>query len=93
MKTIHADAHHTHSLEMVIRMTGSTRRKIMFYCQQGMVTPVSEEEFSFDEVAILRLRRIETLRQHHRMNWAAIVTIISLQDELESLQEEARFRR
>lgn len=93
MNTIEPDPQHTHSLEVVIRMTGSTRRKILFYCQKGVVKPVSHEKFSFDEMAVMRLRRIETLRQHHRMNWAAIRTIMRLQDELEDLREELRFRR
>ena len=93
MNMIEHDPHHTHSLEFVIRMTGSTRRKILFYCEKGIVSPVNSEQFFFDEVAVLRVRRIETLRQHHRMNWAAIYAIMSLEDELESLREESRFRR
>lgn len=35
----------------------------------------------------------ETLRQQHRTNWAAIQTIISLLDEVESLREKLRWRR
>lgn len=95
MKTIEPDPQHLHSLEVVIRMTGSSRRKIMFYCRQGIISPVGKEKERtfFDEDAVLRLREIERLRQQQRMNWSAIHTIIRLRDELEKLREEMRFRR
>ena len=41
----------------------------------------------------MRLRHIESLRQRHRMNWAAIHTIVGLLDEVENLRAELRFRR
>ncbi len=88
------DPHQTHPLAVVIRMTGSSRRKIVFYCRKGIVSPVAtHDEWHFDEDTVMRLRHIETLRQRHRMNWAAIHTIIGLLDEVESLREELRFRR
>ena len=94
MKMISPDPHHIHPLEVVIRMTGSSRRKIIFYCRKGIVCPVAEEtEWFFDEDAVMRLRHIEMLRQQHRMNWAAIHTIVNLLEEVESLREELRFRR
>ncbi|MES2982459.1 MAG: MerR family transcriptional regulator [Verrucomicrobiota bacterium] len=95
MKLIEPNPHHLHSLEVVIRMTGSSRRKIIFYCRKGVIQPANSEkdEWHFNEEAILRLRHIETLRQQHRMNWAAIHTIIGLIDEIETLRDELRFRR
>ncbi|MGJ8633482.1 MAG: chaperone modulator CbpM [Luteolibacter sp.] len=93
MKTISPDPHDKHPLEVVIRMTGSSRRKILFYCRKGIVKPVAEEEWHFDEESVMRLRHVEALRQQHRMNWAAIQTIIGLLDEVESLREELRFQR
>jgi DNA-binding transcriptional MerR regulator len=96
MKMIEPDPHDTHPLEVVVRMTGSSRRKISFYCRKGVIAPIREEsgeEWHFDEQSVMRLRHIEALRQQHRMNWAAIHTIISLLDELEILREELRFRR
>lgn len=95
MKMIEPDPHCLHSLEVVIRMTGSSRRKIIFYCSKGVIQPVrrEENEWHFNEETIHRLRHIETLRQQHRMNWAAIHTIIGLIDEIENLREELRFRR
>jgi DNA-binding transcriptional MerR regulator len=94
MNMISPDPHHLHPLEVVIRMTGSSRRKIVFYCRKGIVAPAAEEgSWHFDEDTVMRLRHIEALRQQHHMNWAAIQTIISLLDEVESLREELRFRR
>jgi DNA-binding transcriptional MerR regulator len=95
MKMIEPDPHCLHSLEVVIRMTGSSRRKIIFYCSKGVIQPVrrEENELQFNEDSILRLRQIETLRQQHRMNWAAIYTIVGLIDEIEALRDELRFRR
>lgn len=94
MNMISPDPHHIHPLAVVIRMTGSSHRKIVFYCRKGIVSPVAEyEDWHFDEESVMRLRHIEMLRQQHRMNWAAIHTIIGLLDEVESLREELRFRR
>lgn len=95
MKVISPDPHHVHSLEVVVEMTGSSKRKIQFYCRQGVVRPVAKErdEWFFDEESVTRLRHIEALCQQHRMNWAAIRTIISLLDEEEILREELRWLR
>lgn len=93
---IDPDPHRTHPLEVVVKLTGSSRRKIVFYCRQGVVAPVrgsEREEWHFDEESVMRLRHIEMLRQRHRMNWVAIRTIVSLLDEVENLREELRFRR
>lgn len=95
MKMIAPDPHETHPIEVVIRMTGSSRRKIFFYCRKGIVSPVqgNDHDWHFDEESVIRLRHIEALRQQHRMNWAAIQTIIRLLDEVESLRAELRWRR
>lgn len=95
MNMISPDPHETHPIEVVIRMTGSSRRKIVFYCRKGIVSPVgtADDEWQFDEETVMRLRHIEALRQQHRMNWAAIRTIIGLLDEVESLRAELRWRR
>ena len=95
MNLIHPDPHRTHSLEGVVKLTGASRRKIVFYCRKGVICPIgrTREEWHFDEETVIRLRHIEHLRQQHRMNWAAIRTIIALLDEVEALREELRFRR
>lgn len=94
MKMISPDPHHVHSLEVVVRMTGAPRRKIIFYCRKGVVAPVKgEEHWHFDEESVTKVRHIEMLRMEHGMNWAAIRTIMKLLEEVEILREELRFRR
>lgn len=94
MKMVEPDPHELHSLEVVVRMTGTSRRKIVFYCRQGVLNPARrDDDWHFDEESVMRLRHIEALRQQHRMNWAAIRTIMGLLDEVEVLREELRFRR
>ena len=94
MEPISPDPHHLHPLEVVVRMTGCSRRKIVFYSRKGIVSPAEHPgDWHFDEESVIRLHNIETLRQRHRMNWAAIRTIIALLDEVETLREELRFRR
>ncbi len=93
--SISPDPYQLHSIEQVIRITGLPRRKIVFYCAKGLVGPVSlheEDHLYFDQETILRLSHIEDLRQHHRMNWAAISTIFDLIDEVQLLRQRARSR-
>ena len=96
MNVCEPDPHQLYPLRAVARMTGSSERKIVFYCRKGIVIPQSpphSEEYYFDELAVLRLRKIEILRQEHRMNWAAIKMIMSLLHEVEVLRDELRFHR
>ncbi len=39
MNMISPDPHHLHPLDIVVRMTGYSRRKIIFYCRKGIVAP------------------------------------------------------
>ena len=76
MNMLEPDPYHLLSLEVVVRMTGCPRRKIVFYCRKGIIRPVKSdhEEWHFDLESILRLRHIESLRHKHRMNWAALAS-------------------
>lgn len=94
MEIVEPDPHELHSLEVVTRMTGTSRKKIVFYCRKGVLNAAEQEgEWRFDEECVIRLKYIEALRQQHRMNWVAIRTIMKLMDEVELLREELRFRR
>lgn len=96
MKICEPDPQRVYPIEMVVRMTGAAERKIVFYCRQGMIRPARDPEregWQFDEDSVMRLRKIESLRRHHRMNWAAIRTIMDLLQEVEELRRELRFRR
>ncbi|MBB5350330.1 DNA-binding transcriptional MerR regulator [Haloferula luteola] len=91
MKSYEPDPHILHSLETVVRMTGSSRRKIVFYCRSGLVE--SAPDMQFDDDSVRLLQQIERLRRDHRMNWAAIRMIAELLREVEALRDELRFRR
>ena len=97
MNICEPDPSNLYPLDAVARMTNSSTRKVVFYCRQGVLAPAEplprETAWKFDEEAVARLRRIEQLRQQHRMNWAAIRMIMGLLEEVEALREELRFHR
>ncbi|GAA5481367.1 MerR family transcriptional regulator [Haloferula sargassicola] len=91
MKRYEPDPHARHTIETVVRLTGTSRRKIVFYCRQGLVE--TSDDGRFDDESVRLLQRLETLRREHRMNWAAIRMIARLTREVEALRGELRFRR
>jgi DNA-binding transcriptional MerR regulator len=85
-----------YSLEAVVHLTGVSRRSILVYCKSGLIRTAGDPqqgEFSFDDEAIYRIRRVEHLRLVHGVNLAGIRMIFDLLNELERLQNEMRFHR
>jgi DNA-binding transcriptional MerR regulator len=85
-----------YSLDAVVHLTGVSRRSILVYCKSGLVRSTGDPqqgEFSFDDEAIYRIRRVEHLRSEHGINLAGIRMIFDLMNELERLQNEMRFLR
>lgn len=85
-----------YSLDAVVHLTGVSRRSILVYCKSGLVRAGGDPqqgEFSFDDEAIYRIRRVEHLRLVHGVNLAGIRMIFDLLNELERLQNEMRFHR
>jgi DNA-binding transcriptional MerR regulator len=85
-----------YSLDAVVHLTGVSRRSILVYCKSGLVRPAGDPrqgEFSFDDEAIYRIRRVEHLRTMHGINLAGIRMIFDLMHELERLRNEMRFLR
>ncbi len=84
-----------YSLEAVVSLTGVSRRSILVYCKSGLIQPSfrGEDELSFDEEAIYRIRRVEHLRTVHGVNLAGIRMIFELTNELRRLESEMRFFR
>ncbi|MCH7224903.1 MerR family transcriptional regulator [Haloferula sp. A504] len=89
------DPHALYTIREVVSLTASSERKVVFYCRKGLLDPVAEDggEWRFDAESLARLRHIEILRQQHRMNWAAIETILRLQQQIEALRRELRCQR
>src|SRR5688572_21440919 len=85
-----------YSLDVVVHLTGVSRRNILVYCRSGLVRSSGDPqagEFTFDDEAIYRIRRVEQLRTAHGINLTGIRMIFSLMHELERLQNEMRFLR
>jgi DNA-binding transcriptional MerR regulator len=85
-----------YSLDAVVHLTGVSRRSILVYCKSGLVRSGGDPqqgEFSFDDEAIYRIRRVEHLRLVHGVNLAGIRMIFDLMNELQRLENEMRFHR
>jgi DNA-binding transcriptional MerR regulator len=85
-----------YSLNAVVHLTGVSRRSILVYCKSGLVRTSGnpqQGEFSFDDEAIYRIRRVEHLRLVHGINLAGIRMIFDLMNELQRLESEMRFHR
>jgi DNA-binding transcriptional MerR regulator len=85
-----------YSLDAVVHLTGVSRRSILVYCKSGLVRSVGDQqqgEFSFDDEAIYRIRRVEQLRTVHGLNLAGIRMIFELMSEIRRLENEMRFLR
>lgn len=85
-----------YSLDAVVDLTGVSRRSILVYCKSGLVQAAGNPqagEFSFDDEAIYKIRRVEHLRAVHGINLAGIRMIFDLMQELERLRNEMRFFR
>lgn len=85
-----------YSLDAVVRLTGVSRRSILVYCKSGLVRSSADpqqSEFTFDDDAIYRIRRVEHLRLVHGINLAGIRMIFDLMNELQRLENEMRFHR
>jgi DNA-binding transcriptional MerR regulator len=57
------------------------------------VGPPEEEGWTFDDDAILKLRRIEYLRVQYGMNLAGLRAVTALMRDVEQLRSEVRFLR
>ncbi|MGB9603961.1 MAG: MerR family transcriptional regulator [Limisphaerales bacterium] len=83
----------TYLIEEVARILNTTRRSIALYCRYGLISPQIDPQnnvWFFDEEAILRLKRIEYLRNTYNLNLQAVKIIIELMNEVERLRQELR---
>jgi len=84
----------TYSFEKVVTITGVDRTTIIEYCETGLLPIAVEqvERMEFDDQLINLIRRVETLRTVHGINYAGIQMILDLTDEVEKLRQELKFR-
>lgn len=85
-----------HSLEGVVELTHTSRHLVAVYCRHGLISPLNEEVhggWAFDDEAVRKLRRMESMRSAFGINLSGLHLIEELQQELETLREEVRFLR
>lgn len=79
-----------YTLEIVAEITGVESQTILFYQEQGLISPPDAGEF--DDEAVRTLRRIEHLRRTCEANLAGLKLILALTDEVERLRSAVRAR-
>jgi len=85
-----------YTIETVEKITHISRDRIVLYYRYGLVSPVKtaeEEELTFDDEAIHKLRRIAFLLSEYGINQEGLRVFSSLMSEVEKLREEVRFLR
>ena len=85
-----------HTIEAASQLTRVPRRRIALYYRYGLVAPVRDPDsggWFFNDDGLHAVCRVDRLHAICGMNLAAIRLILSLQDEVERLQQELRFWR
>jgi DNA-binding transcriptional MerR regulator len=85
-----------YTLDVVVHLTGASRRSILVYCKSGLVRSHQNPEegpMSFDDEAIYTIRQIEQLRSVRGINLEGIRMIFELWTQLRRLEQEMRFLR
>ena len=71
-------------------------RTLLRYWRHGLIKPINSCErhgIFFDEQAIYRIRKAESIRTSMRTNIASATTILHLMEEVEELRTELKFNR
>jgi DNA-binding transcriptional MerR regulator len=93
MPVFECDSEATYSVSLLAELSGVSSQTILEYHERGLIRPVAAApEPSFDDDAIRRLRRLESLRASGAMNLAGLCLVARLLDEVEQLREERRGR-
>ena len=79
----------SYTLDVVAHLTGVSEQTILHYQEQGLLHPTP----TFDDEALLHLRRIEHLRSTYEANLQGVKLMLELMDEIEHLQRRLRARR
>jgi DNA-binding transcriptional MerR regulator len=85
------DPHAVYSIETTAHLAQMSRRMILVYCKQGLISPVTEARKRgsyFSGNAVCTLRRIQNLRIVSGINIAGIKIILNLLNEVEQLRSD-----
>jgi DNA-binding transcriptional MerR regulator len=83
-----------YSLETAAHLAQVTRRAVLVYYNQGLVSPARDPQeagYYFNDEAIRALHHITFLRNQCGINLRGTRIIMKLMDEVERLQNELRF--
>jgi DNA-binding transcriptional MerR regulator len=78
------------------RLARVTTRSLLKYWRHGLIKPLNSGErygIFFDEQAIYRIRKAESIRASMKTNIASAAAILSLVEEIEKLRSELKFNR
>jgi len=82
--------------EEAARLSRVPIRSLLKYWNAGLIHPCNDcQRFGiyFDEEAIYRVRKTESIRTNLQANIASASAIFSLSEEIDSLKQEVRFLR
>jgi DNA-binding transcriptional MerR regulator len=85
-----------YTIETVEKVTQLPKEQILLYYREGLITPqatTDDENLTFDEQAVHRLRRFRFLIAQYEINHVGLKHFAALLDEVERLREELRFLR
>ncbi len=84
----------TYTVDILARISGVASETILMYHERGLLRSVGESEAtpSFDDDAMRRLRRLESVRETGGMNLQGLCLVSRLLDEVERLRDELRAR-
>ena len=71
-------------------------RTLLRYWRHGLIKPLNRGErygIFFDEQAIYRIRKAESIRSSMKTNIASATTVLKLIEEVETLRTEIKFTR
>lgn len=82
--------------EEAARLARVPIRSLLKYWNAGLIHPCNDYQrfgIYFDEGAIYRIRKAESIRANLQTNIASASTIFSLYEEIDRLKQELRFQR
>jgi len=90
-----ADEAHVYTVEVLASISGVASGTILEYHARGLLREVSDRRSQpcFDDDAMRRLRRLESVREAGAMNMAGLCLVARLMDEIEDLQDRLRHPR
>jgi MerR family transcriptional regulator, heat shock protein HspR len=83
-----------YSLDHAARLAGISRRTVLVYCREGLVSPATRTRFGaliFNDYSIRQLRYVEYLKEIEGINLVGVKMIIELQKKVERLRDDFRF--